>query len=111
MDLVYQLGAPTAAQLREGLSDPPSYSAVRATLATLVRKGKLAVEADGPRNVYRPTTPPSEAARSALERVVTSFFAGRATDAATALLGLADADPAELDALEAAIARAREDGR
>ena len=33
MDVIYAAGSATAAEVREGLADPPSYSAVRALLS------------------------------------------------------------------------------
>ena len=39
MDIIYQRGKATAAEVMEGLPDPPSYSAVRALLRVLGRSG------------------------------------------------------------------------
>ena len=41
MDIIYQRGQATAAEVLEGLPDPPSYSAVRAMLRLLEEKGYL----------------------------------------------------------------------
>ena len=111
MDLVYRLGQASVAEVREGLDDPPGYSAVRALMGTLVDKGHLQHEADGRRYLYSPTVPPQQASASALERVVTNFFGGSAVSAALALVSGADLDPDELRALEEAIAQAREEGQ
>lgn len=51
------------------------------------------------------------ASASALRRVVATFFQGSVERAALALVSEGDIDPAELEALEAAIARARAEGR
>ena len=53
MDIVYAEGRATAAQVREALPDPPSYSAVRALLRILEEKGHLRHETDGNRYVSR----------------------------------------------------------
>lgn len=111
MHIVYRLGRVTAAQVRDEMDDAPSYSAVRAHLATLERKGHLRHEMDGPRYVFAPTVPREDARISALEGVVRSFFRGSAAQAAVALLDGAELDPAELDTLEALIQRARQEGR
>jgi len=58
MDVVYRRGEATAAQVREGLADPPSDSAVRTTLRILEEKGHLTHRKDGPRFVFSPTVPP-----------------------------------------------------
>ena len=41
MDIIYQLGQASAAEVLENLPDPPSYSAVRAMLKILEDKGHL----------------------------------------------------------------------
>ncbi|MDE0100355.1 MAG: BlaI/MecI/CopY family transcriptional regulator, partial [Truepera sp.] len=41
MNIIYRLGEASAKEVREGLADPPSYSAVRATLRLLEGKGYL----------------------------------------------------------------------
>lgn len=112
MDLVYRFERATVGQVRDAMSDAPSYSAVRALMGTLVEKGHLDHEREGRRYVYSPTVPADAAGESALRRVVTSFFEGSAAQAALALLELDGApDEAELAALEQAIRRAREGGR
>lgn len=111
MDIVYRLERVAVSDVLDALPDPPSYSAVRATMNTLVEKGQLAPERDGRRYLYRPTVPASQARATALERLVRSFFGGSPARAAVALVSGADLDEEELAALEAAIAQAREDGR
>jgi BlaI family transcriptional regulator, penicillinase repressor len=112
MDLVYRLGrGASVAEIHESLPDPPSYSAVRALMGTLVEKGHLATARDGRRYLYSPTVPVSQASASALERVVRNFFGGSKVEAALALVGDAELDPTELVALERAIAAARQEGR
>lgn len=111
MDLVYRHGRATVAEVHEALTDPPSYSAVRALMGTLVDKGHLAYVRDGRRYLYEPTVPADRASVSALHRVVATFFDGSAAQAALALVSDGTLDPTELDALEQAIARARSEGR
>ena len=48
MDVIYQRGRATAAEVLEGLPDPPSYSAVRALLRVLEEKGHLQARAGRP---------------------------------------------------------------
>ena len=111
MDLLYRLGEGTVADVRAAMAEPPSYSAVRALFATLETKGHLHHHVDGVRFVYRPVVPTEHAGRSALERVVQSFFAGSSPRAAVALLEDAPLDAETVAALEALIAQAREQGR
>ena len=41
MDVLYRRGRATAAEVRQALPDPPSYSAVRAKLRVLEEKGHV----------------------------------------------------------------------
>lgn len=113
MEVIYSRGRATAAEVRESLPDPPSYSAVRAILRILEDKGHLRHEADGPRYVYRPTVPREEARESALRRVVNTFFGGSPENAVAALLELDDdrLDEEALGRIARRIAEARKDGR
>src|SRR4051794_18359794 len=74
MDVVYRLGRASGAQVVAELHDPPSYSAVRALLRILEDKGHLAHAEEGGKYVYSPTHPRDQAARSALRRVMETFF-------------------------------------
>lgn len=111
MDIVYRKGRVAVADVRDAMPDAPSYSAVRALMGTLVDKGHVLSERDGRRYLYTPTVPAEQASSSALRRVVTNFFGGSAVDAALALMSDTELAPAELEALEAAITQAREEGR
>jgi len=113
MDVLYELGRATAAEVRERLPDPPSYSAVRAMLRILEDKGHLEHEADGPRYVFSPAVPREQARESALRRVVRTFFDGSPESAMSALLdlGVEDLDEEALRRLADRIAEARKEGR
>jgi len=113
MEVVYALGRATAAEIRERLPQPPSYSAVRAMLRILEDKGHLRHEQDGPRYVFLPLVPREQARRTALERVVDTFFGGSPEGAMAALLDL-EGDQLDEDALarlSEMIEQARRDGR
>src|SRR5688572_7905952 len=86
MDVVYRHGRVTAAEVLAGLAEPPSYSAVRATLRLLEEKGHLRHEQDGPRYVFLPTVTRDKARRSAMQHLVRTFFNGSTEDAVAALL-------------------------
>jgi predicted transcriptional regulator len=113
MDVIYAQGRATVAEVRQGLPDPPTYSAVRALLRILEEKGHLCHEQDGPRYVFRPTIPAEKARESALRHLLRTFFDGSAEGAVAALLDL-DApqlSPEEFERLAEKIERAREEGR
>ena len=113
MEIVYRKGSATAAEVHAELLDPPSYSAVRALLRVLEEKGHLRHRQDGPRYVFSPTVPRDRARRTALQRLVGTFFAGSVTDTVAALLDLESArlDDAELERLSALVADAQTKGK
>jgi BlaI family penicillinase repressor len=86
MDLLFQRGRATAADVQRDLQDAPSYSAVRALLRILEEKGHVRHEQDGPRYVYVPRHALHNVRRSALRHVVQTFFEGSAEQAMAALI-------------------------
>lgn len=113
MDIVYRKGQATAGEILDGMADPPSYSAVRATLSVLERKGHLRHEDDGTRYVYKPTVNRERAKASALDHLVSTFFDGSATSLVAALLERPKREipKEELDQLLELIEQARKEGR
>ena len=113
MDVIYQRGQATAAEVLEGIPDPPSYSAVRAMLRVLEEKGHLRHEQQGPRYVFLPTVPREQARQSALKQLVQTFFDGSTEQAVAALLDQSarTLSDGELDRLARLIDRARKEGR
>src|SRR5208283_4418518 len=90
MDALHHRGSATAAEIQAALPDPPSYSAVRALLRILEEKGHLKHRREGARYVYLPRASRDTARRSALRRVVATFFQGSVAQAVAALLETAD---------------------
>ncbi len=113
MDIIYARGRATAAEVMEHLPDPPGYSAVRAMLRNLEDKGHLRHEKAGQRYVFLPTLPRSKARRSALRRVLQTFFDNSTEQAVAALLDLSRSKMTdeELDRLSELIEQARREGR
>jgi predicted transcriptional regulator len=112
LDILYQRGRATAADVQTGLPEPPSYSAVRALLRILEEKGHVRHEQDGPRYMYVPTLPRDNAQRSALRHILRTFFDGSAEQAISALLddSSTSLSSAELDRLARLIDTARKSG-
>jgi BlaI family transcriptional regulator, penicillinase repressor len=99
MDIVYARGEASAAAVHQALPDPPSKTAVRTLLRILEEKGHLTHKQVGLAYVYQPSRPRGSAGRSALRRVLATFFEGSLEKAVAAHLG----DPAaELSAEELA---------
>jgi predicted transcriptional regulator len=111
LDVLYTRGSATAADVLDALPDPPSYSAVRALLRILESKGHARHEQQGNRYVYVPVVPRDSARRSALTRIVKTFFEGSAAQAAAALLDSSTLSDDEFKHLSSLIERARREGR
>lgn len=113
LDVLFQRGEATVSDVQEALTDPPSYSAVRATLNVLVEKGQATYRQDGPRYVYLPTTPAEKARTAAVRHLVNTFFNGSAEQAMAALFEMSDANmPREtLERLNRTLKTARKEGR
>lgn len=87
MDVLYERGEASVGEVRRVLPNAPSYSAVRALMRKLLDKGHASYREEGTRYVYRPVLARNRARRSALQRVVNTFFDGSAADAVVGLLG------------------------
>ena len=111
LDILYAKSSATAAEVRESLPDPPSYSAVRALLRILEEKGHAKHETQGTRYVYLPSVPRERARNSALTRIVQTFFDGSAAQAAAALVDSGSLSEDDLKRLSEMIDRARKEGR
>ena len=104
MDILYRDEKATVQEVLAALSDPPSYSAVRALLRIMEEKGYITHHEDGVRFVYAPVHPRHNAAQNALQQLVQTFFGGSAANAALTLLSqsetrLSDAEIARLSRL------------
>jgi predicted transcriptional regulator len=113
MDVIYSAGEASVSEVLDQLPDPPSYSAVRATLGILEEKGYLKHRKTGRRFIYAPTQSRSRASRSALKHLVNTFFDGRADSAVATLLELQSTEltPEELQRIRDLIEKAQKEGR
>ena len=113
MDLLYQAGRATAAEIQQALPAPPSYSATRAMLRILEEKGHIRHEDEGPRYVFTPKVPRDSARKSALRHMVKTFFEGSAAKLVSTLVsedaGRMSAE--ELSLLANLIEKARKEGK
>jgi BlaI family penicillinase repressor len=112
MDVLYALGDNASAdEIRARLTDPPTYSAVRAMLAKLEAKGVIRHRAEGLRYVYSPVTSKMAARRKAVSNLMRVFFGGSPVEAATALLKQEQWSDEELEALRHEIDQVRKQRR
>jgi predicted transcriptional regulator len=101
----------SADEIRLRLTQPPSYSAVRAMLVRLEAKGYLRHVQDGLRYIYSATTSPSTARRAALQQYLRVFFGGSMGQMVTSLLTQESWTDEELDTLQSQIERMRKGGK
>jgi len=113
MDIVYVLGKVSVAQVLERIPNPPSYSAIRALLRVLEKKGHLTHKQEGPRYIYFPTLPREEARQNALKHIMQTFFDDSTEDIVAALLNITEGSLSEKDykRLSELIKKARKEGR
>ena len=110
MDAVFALANRASAEdIRARLSNPPSYSAVRAMLVRLEAKGYLRHDEEGLRYIYSATTSPTAARRAALQQHLRVFFGGSREQLMTTLLKQESWTDEELDTLQAEIERVRKE--
>jgi predicted transcriptional regulator len=109
MDVLFALGEAAAEEIRARLTDPPSYSAVRAMLARLEAKGHIKHREEGLRYVYAPTVARAAARKAALKQYVRTFFGGSLGEMVTSLLRSESWSDDELATLQDEINRARKE--
>ena len=112
MDVLHQLGKASVTEVREKLANPPSYSAVRTMIGQLERKGMVRRDRSDVKHYYSPVESKRSASRSALRRVMKTFFPQSPGDALAALIddSAKKLKEEDLDRLEQAIHRARKQG-
>jgi BlaI family penicillinase repressor len=113
MDILYQRGKASAAEVLAAMPDAPSYSAVRAMLRVLEEKGHVKHQAEGLKYVYVPTVGREKAKRSAVKHLLDTFFSDSPEQIVAALLDVSSTrlTPEELDRMVQMIEEAKKEGR
>lgn len=113
MEILFQRGKASAAEVREAMEDAPSYSAVRAMLRILEEKGHVRHQAEGLKYVFLPAVARDKAKRSALKHLMDTFFAGSPEQTVAALLDVSATrlTREELDRMAQMIEKARREGK
>ena len=113
LQILYQRGKASAADVRESMDDPPSYSAVRALLRLLEEKGHVKHRAEGLKYVYVPTLARDKAKRAAVKHLLSIFFEGSPEQAVAALLDVSSGELTreELDRMAEMIEKAKKEGK
>ena len=113
MDALYRLGRASAAEIREALPNPPTYTAVRTHLTILHQKKLVKYKTEGARYIYEPVMPREKMAESAIESVLQTFFDNSVEEVVRTLLNRKEAEisPEQLDRLAQIIEQAKQEGR
>ena len=113
MEALYRLGRASAAEIREQIPDPPTYTAIRTHLSILEKKGHVRHGSDGTRYIYAPRVAREQMAGRALDSLLKTFFDNSVERAVAAMLTRKDADIPrdDLDRLAKLIENARKEGR
>lgn len=112
MDIVFQRKEASVTDVLEELPDPPSYSSVRTLMRILEEKGHLKHRKVGAKYLYSATVSRARAGKSALQRLLGTFFDGSVEKAVSTLLDLESRSlsEADFDRLEEQIRQARDKG-
>ena len=86
MDILFAMGRASGTEIQERLPDQPGYSGVRTILRVLERKGHIKHVVEGMRYVYIPVQARDKAKKTAIDRLVSTFFDGSMKSAAAAFL-------------------------
>jgi predicted transcriptional regulator len=112
MEQLYQHGTLAASEIVPLLPGQPSNSTVRTQLRILEERGHVERELVDGKYIYRPSRPKESEGKSALGKVVDTFFKGSVSQTVAALLDENETiDPDELAELEQLIAQARREQR
>ncbi len=76
MNVLWDLGSATVAEVRDRLRDDLAYTTVLTVLQTLEQKGFVRHEEEGKAYRYHPLVERESAGRSALKRLVKKLYAG-----------------------------------
>jgi predicted transcriptional regulator len=97
IDLLYQHESLTAVELENLLPGRPNNSTVRSHLRVLEERGLVSHKEDGSRFVFFATNPRPQAAKTAIQKLVDTFFAGSAEAAVAALLSSRDQNLSQIE--------------
>jgi BlaI family transcriptional regulator, penicillinase repressor len=112
MDAIYARGEASVAEILEGVPEAPTSGAMRTLLHILEAKGHLRHRKRGREVIYAPMRPRAAAARSALARVLDTFFEGSIEQAVAAHLSARPKlSEKELKRLAELVRQARQKGR
>ena len=113
LDILYQRGKASAAEVRDAMDDAPSNSAVRTLLRVLEEKGHVRRRAEGLKYVYAPAVAKEKAKRTAVKHLLDTYFDGSSEQIVAALLDVSSTQLTrqELDRMAEMIEKAKREGK
>jgi predicted transcriptional regulator len=113
MEILYQRGKASAADVLNAMTDAPTYSTVRALLRVLEGKGHVEHQNEGLKYVYVPVINRDKARRSAVKHLIDTFFRESPEQVVAALLDVSAKrlTRPELDRMAAMIEKAKKEGK
>ncbi len=111
MDVLFRKGKASARDVWSALGEERTYSTIRKLLSILEEKGHVTHQRDGAAFVYTPRQRRETAAKSALSRVVNTFFEGSVEGTVASLLGGSKVSSEELERIERLIEQAKESNK
>ncbi len=109
MEYLYSKPGASVAEILEGIADPPGYSAVRATVNILERKGNLHHVQKGKKYLYSPVASRGNAVRGAVRHLLSTYFEGSLDEAVAAIVKIhgKELSTPEIERLEKIIRKLR----
>lgn len=113
MDILFSMEEASVNDVHDRLPQPPAHTAIRTMLRILTEKGLVKRHKQGREFFYSPRLKHEHAGRSAMERVVQTFFGGSLENALGAYFSSRKAklDDATFERLQGLIEQARRQGR
>jgi BlaI family penicillinase repressor len=111
MEIIYRKKRAAVGEIRDEIPSPPSYSAVRATVNILERKGYLIHTRQGKKYLYAPSTSRRKTVHGAIRHMLSTYFDNSLEKAVTAMLELRrkDLSDEEIDRLARLILNEKEE--
>ena len=97
MEFLFRKPGSSVAEILQGIADPPGYSAVRATVSILERKGNLRHLQEGKKYLYSPVTSRGKAVQGAVKHLLSTYFDNSLEQAVAALVKLHGKELSEED--------------
>lgn len=113
VEAVYRLGEAGVSEVLTAIDNPPTYSAIRAMMNSLVQKNVLKFRREKTKYLYSPVVEVDSAQRSVMRNMLGNFFGGNPAKAVAAILDVASDRLTEDDCSEIRqlIDNARKEGR